>query len=80
VTIQEAKGRLGFEEPQGWTQKAVQRTAPPALLLYALIVLWFAGEGHRHCRFPNRPWYRQKHQASFAGMLTTLRRQCRRRP
>jgi len=76
VAIQEAKGRLGFEEPQGWTRRAVERTAPMAMLLYALIVLWFAVEGHRHCHFPHRPWYRQKHDPSFADMLTTLRRQC----
>ncbi len=76
VAIQESKGRLGFEEPQGWTKHAVERTAPMAMLLYGLIVLWFAREGHRHLRFPKRPWYRQKRQASFADMLTTLRRCC----
>ncbi|MGB2814531.1 MAG: transposase [Dehalococcoidales bacterium] len=76
VAIQESKGRLGFEEPQGWTKQAVERTAPMAMLLYGLIVLWFAREGHRHLRFPNRPWYRQKRHASFADMLTTLRRCC----
>ncbi len=76
VAIQEAKGRLGFEEPQGWTRRAVERTAPMAMVLYSLIVLWFAGEGHRHLRLPERPWYRQKTEPSFADMLTTLRRQC----
>ena len=76
VAFQESKGRLGFEEPQGWTRKAVERTAPMAMLLYALIVLWFASDGHRYCRFPHRPWYRQKREPSFADMLTTLRRQC----
>jgi len=76
VTFQESKGRLGFEEPQSWTRKAVERTAPMAMLLYALIVLWFASDGHRYCRFPHRPWYRQKREPSFADMLTTLRRQC----
>jgi len=76
VAFQEAKGRLGFEEPQGWSRRAVERTAPTAMLLYSLIVVWFARDGHRHLSFPNRPWYRQKHRASFADMLTTLRRQC----
>lgn len=69
----DAKGHLGFEEPQGWTPKAVQRTAPTAMLLYSLIVLWFAAEGHRHYRPPYRPWYRSKAGPSFADMLNTLR-------
>ena len=73
VTFHDAKGHLGFEQPQGWTRKAVERTAPTALLLYSLIVLWFAAEGHHHYRPPNRPWYRSKSGASFADMLSTLR-------
>ena len=46
-----------------------------ALLLYSLIIAWFHEEGHRHLKFPDRPWYRQKKEPSFADMLTTLRRQ-----
>jgi hypothetical protein len=72
-TIREAKGQLGFEQPQGWTKWAVQRTAPVAMLLYSLIVLWFNAEGHRHYQAPNRPWYAHKPHASFADMLATLR-------
>jgi len=72
-TFHDAKGHLGFEQPQGWSRKAVERTAPTAMLLYSLIVLWFATEGHRHYRTPNRPWYRKKSCASFADMLNTLR-------
>jgi hypothetical protein len=77
VTYHDAKGQLGFEEPQGWTRRAVERTAPVAMLLYALVVLWFAREGHRHYAPPRRPWYPDKVDgpagASFADMLTTLR-------
>ncbi len=69
----DAKGHLGFEEPQGWTRQAVERTAPTAMLLYSLIVLWFAAEGHRQHRAPHRPWYRSKCCASFADLLNTLR-------
>jgi hypothetical protein len=72
-TFHESKGRLGFEEPQGWTRRAVERTAPTAMVLFSLIVLWFAAEGHRHYRAPWRPWYRTKSGACFADMLTTLR-------
>jgi len=54
----------------------VERTAPTAMLLFSLIVIWFARGGHQHLTFPNRPWYRTKRQPSFADTLTTLRREC----
>jgi len=73
VAFHDSKGSLGFEEPQGWTRRAVERTAPVAMLLYSLIVLWFVREGHRHYRAPDRPWYRTQRHASFADMLQTLR-------
>ena len=73
VTNHDAKGQLGFEEPQGWTKHAVLRTAPTAMLLYSLVVLWFSREGHRHYQPPTRPWYIGKTDASFADMLATLR-------
>ncbi len=74
VAFHDSKQHLGFEEPQGWTRGAVERTAPTAMLLYSLIVLWFVEEGHRHHRSLERPWYRDKRRASFADMLGTLRR------
>jgi SRSO17 transposase len=73
VTHHDTKGQLGFEQPQGWSKLAVQRTAPVAMLLYSLVVLWFSREGHRHYQPPTRPWYIGKTQASFADMLATLR-------
>ena len=72
---QNSKGHLGFEEPQGWTRRAVERTAPTAMLLYSLILLWFAKEGHRHYRPLHAPWYLCKNHASFGDMLATLRRE-----
>ena len=75
VAFHDSKQSLGFEEPQGWTRRAVERTAPMAMLLYSLIVLWFAEEGHRHYRAFKRPWYTTKAHASFADMLATLRRE-----
>jgi hypothetical protein len=71
--FQHAKMHLGFEEPQGWTRRAVERTAPTAMLLCSLITLWFASVGHRHYCPPCRPWYRSKARPSFADMLATLR-------
>lgn len=75
VAFHDSKQHLGFEEPQGWSRRAVQRTAPMAMLLYSLIVLWFNQEGHCHFVPLNRPWYHQEHDPSFADMLATLRRQ-----
>ena len=75
VTFHDSKQHLGFEQPQGWTRRAVERTAPMAMLLYSLIVLWFVAEGHRRYRPPDRPWYAAKTRASFADMIATLRRE-----
>ncbi|MCO6048170.1 transposase, partial [Aeoliella sp. ICT_H6.2] len=74
VAFHDSKQHLGFEEPQGWSRKAVERTAPLAMLLYSLIVLWFAREGHRAYQPLDCPWYTSKAEPSFADMLATLRR------
>jgi len=74
VTFENSKQLLGFEDAANRKEKAVRRTAPMALVLYSLIVYWFHQFGHRHLRFPDRPWYRKKREPSFADMLTTLRR------
>ena len=74
VMNHDSKQHLGFEEPQGWTRRSVERTAPLALLLYSLIVLWFAREGHRHWCPLVCPWYKSKTDPSFADMLATIRR------
>jgi hypothetical protein len=72
-TFQNSKSQLGFEEPQGWTRRAVERTAPTAMLLHSMIVVWYARVGHRLYRPLNRPWYRSKARPSFNDMLITLR-------
>jgi DDE superfamily endonuclease len=69
-----AKQLLGMEDPANRLAKAVERTAPMALVLYSLVVAWFDEEGHKHVRFPERPWYRHKREVSFGDMLSTLRR------
>lgn len=74
VTTHDSKQHLGFEQPQGWTRQSVERTAPLAMLLYTLIVLWFAREGHSNWRPQIWPWYTSKKDPSFADMLNTLRR------
>ncbi len=74
VTFENCKQLLGLDEPANRKPLAVQRTAPMALLLYSLIVVWFHRVGHLALRYPERPWYRQKTEPSFADMLSTLRR------
>lgn len=74
VTNHDSKQHLGFEQPQGWTRRSAERTAPLAMLLYSLVVLWFARDGHRSWRPLNCPWYTSKTDPSFADMLNTLRR------
>jgi hypothetical protein len=74
VTFHDSKQHLGFEEPQAWSRRAVERTAPLAMLVYSLVVLWFAQEGHRSWHPLDCPWYVSKAEPSFADMLGTLRR------
>jgi hypothetical protein len=74
VMNHDSQQHLGFEEPQGWSRRAVERTAPRALRLNSLIVGWFAREGHRRWRPRLCPWYTSKTEPSFAGMLGTRRR------
>ncbi len=74
VTFENTKQWLGLEDPANRLPRAVQRTAPMALLLHSLIVLWFEQYGYEWLRFPERPWYPQKEEPSFADMLTALRR------
>lgn len=76
VTFHEVKGKLGFEDPQNRTERAVERTAPFALWMYSLVVLWYLTAGHRlrAARRPPLPWYRAKVAPAFSDMLATLRR------
>ena len=73
VTFRDGKQCLGFEEPQGWSHNTVERTAPLAVLLHTLIVLWFAREGCRLWHPPTHRWYPGKADPSFADMLCALR-------
>jgi hypothetical protein len=77
VTFHDAKQFLGFEDPQSQTCKAVQRTAPLALVVYDLVLLWSAAQWQQPgsaLTWVDRPWYRRKQAPSFQDMLTALRR------
>ena len=74
-TFENCKQYLGLEDPANRVRRAVSRTAPMAFFLYSMIVVWFHLLGHRLVKFPERPWYRNKKEPSFADLLTTLRQQ-----
>jgi hypothetical protein len=74
VAFENGKQMLGFEDPANRLPKAVQRTAPMAMLLVSLVTLWFHKAGHRQVKLPKRPWYQKKKEPSFGDMLSTLRR------
>jgi len=73
-TFEYCKQFLGLEDPANRLPKAVERTAPMALFIDTIVVVWFHQTGHEFVQFPFRPWYPQKEETSFADMLTTLRR------
>ena len=45
-----------------------------AMLIYSLVIIWFAREGHRHWRPERHAWYPSKRDPSFADMLAELKR------
>jgi len=75
VAFYNAKQFLGLQDPQNRTPQAVQRTAPLALYLHTLVILWFAKHGRFDAEAYRRahPWYRKKRTPSFADMLVCLR-------
>jgi DDE superfamily endonuclease len=75
VTFFDCKQSLGFEDPQNQTAHAVQRTAPFAALVYALVALWGAHEvaAGRAPRWVSRPWYRHKASLAFTDLLAAFR-------
>ena len=75
VAFENTKSHFGFEDPQNRTQKAVERTAPLAMVLYSFVIAWFTEHGFKKCAFPNRPWYTRKSTAAFTDILTTLRKE-----
>jgi DDE superfamily endonuclease len=77
VAFHDSKQYLGLEDSPAQATPAVERTAPMAALVYALILLWYAGRQQDHHVTPwlARPWYRHKTNPSFADMLTALRQE-----
>ena len=67
----DTKQHLGIEAPQNRTCPAARHIAPPAFLLYSLIVWWH--EQVRACPAPALLNWRGKSHSSFADMLSALR-------
>ena len=77
VAFRDAKQHLGLEDAQNQTDQAVQRTAPMALLIYGLVMLWSVervAEGEE-LTWLRRPWDRRKTAPSFRDLLISLRRE-----
>jgi hypothetical protein len=77
VCFHDAKQFLGFEDAQNQASAAAQRTAPLALVVYSLVLLWYADRAHDTAAggWLRRPWYPKKTAPSFLDMLTALRRE-----
>lgn len=74
VAYADAKGWLGFHEPEVWCASSVQRAHPMAWFVGSLVVLWYALFGQEEpTPVRHRPWYRDKPEVTFADMLGTCR-------
>jgi hypothetical protein len=77
VAFHDGKQLLGFEDPQNQTAQAVRRTAPFALLVYDLVLLWSASRvrAGEPASWLRRPWDPHKAAPSFRDLLRALRRE-----
>ena len=75
-TFHWCKSKLGLEDPQNRTERAVQRTAPMSLWCYSLVVVWYltVGGSLPEATLRRLPWYSGKTNPSFSDMLAVLRR------
>jgi hypothetical protein len=74
VAYADAKGWLGFHEPEVWCESSVKRAHPMAWFVGSLIVLWYTLLGHEEpTPQRHRPWYTHKPEVTFSDMLGTCR-------
>lgn len=75
VTFAEVRRHLGVETQRQWSDKAIARTTPVLLGLFALIALWAdAMNRSQTIVVRSAKWYR-KSQVTFSGALAAVRRQ-----
>jgi hypothetical protein len=73
VVFADAKQQLGFHEPCVWKKESVERAAPMAWFVGAVVLLWYVRHGQEHRRAErHRPWY-VKRVTTFADMLSCCR-------
>lgn len=74
VAYADAKGMLGFHEPEVWSAKSVERAHPMAWFVGSLVMLWYALHGeYKSSPQRHRPWYQHKPEVTFADMLACCR-------
>jgi DDE superfamily endonuclease len=73
VVFAEAKQQLGFHDACVWKKESVERAAPMAWFVGAVVLLWYARHGQKHrLAERHRPWY-PKSVTTFADMLSCCR-------
>jgi hypothetical protein len=74
----DARNVLGAGEARNRVKLAVERTIPFAMLVSAIVVIWYARHGYDPADIDNRrenqPWYAGKTEPAFEDMLAKLRR------
>ena len=77
ILFHEAKERMGFEDPQCWTERSVERTAPFLLLVAAVVQHWFLTQNDATLIGFRPRWLNRRRRPavppSFSEMLAALR-------
>jgi hypothetical protein len=72
-TFEDVKQHLGVEDPQVRQPRSVERAVPIGMILYGVVVHWYASQGHRVMAPRKDRWYPSKPHASFQDMLAAAR-------
>lgn len=75
VTFAEARRHLGVETQRQWSDKAIARTTPALLGLYALVALWADAMHQTHTLTARSARWYQKDKLTFSDALAAVRRQ-----
>ena len=73
VTFEECRRHLGMETQRQWSDKAIARTTPVLLALFALVCLTAHALSKRKTLIPQQTAWYQKDQVTFADVLTYVR-------
>jgi hypothetical protein len=74
VMFHDSKQYLGFQDPQVWSERSVERAHTMAWWCYSVTLLWYALYGGQHEAVPrDRPWYKGAVRPAFPEILGTLR-------